>query len=121
MVSEEFLLAIVSTGTYVAVDCCCGITHFVNEADGAYEEGEYEKLMRNKEKNPEEYVESPEDVIRHGNWGEETIVVSCSCGKAEEIENMIWDNRGVISSYLNAALKKEVEETTSDMEQNSIG
>jgi len=65
--SEEFWDAVIHSGSSV-IDCTlCGRTHFAHALPSEFDEGEYERLMKQHEENPNKFVYHPEtDSIRLG-------------------------------------------------------
>lgn len=107
--SEEFQRALSNMSSLVVFCQFCERTHY-SSGEGDFEEGELEELEKNREKNPDKYID-------HGNhysdWGfldGKQYVVDCKCNKARPYENFIWEHRRLIARYLKARSKREIED-----------
>jgi hypothetical protein len=121
MASNEFNEAYIGAGTYAAVTCDCGITYFVSppEYSDSYNEGEYERLLEQSEENPDKFKQTY-GCISYGHIDSRCIVLDCECKTADKYENFILNHKELISSFLNASLKRDVTEAVNAFNSNKI-
>lgn len=108
--SAEFENAIVDSGSLV-IDCeFCGKTHFASYDAHFYEEGELETLREKAKETPNKYIEHDYSSVSWGYFAGKQAVIDCDCEQLIKWENMIWDNKYIITKYLLARNKRELEE-----------
>jgi len=115
--SEEFYNAAITAGSLV-IDCeFCGKTYFATAEEGIYEEGELEGLREKAKKEPEKYIEDPNnDVIHWGRINGKQFVYQCCDEEIHKFENFIWDYRYMIANYIKAMSIKKMNEAKFDVE-----
>lgn len=114
-ISDEFADAVCDSGSIV-IDCeLCGRTHF-NDETGSFEEGEYEELCKNAEKEPDKYVQYRDESVHWGRIDGRQAVIDCPCDGLEKYEKFIWNNRYVIAKYLKARAVREKEDSDRQLE-----
>jgi hypothetical protein len=111
--SEEFIQSIIHSGS-IDVDCeLCGRYHFGNDKvaiDEEYGDGEFEKLIKKQEENPDKFVfHHDEDMVRWGTIDGKQAVANCICNQLSKYENFIWNNRDLIINYLADRIKRKFE------------
>lgn len=118
--SEKFYDAAISAGSLV-VDCeFCGKTYFATLEKGTYDEGELEGLREKAKKNPEKYIEYPNDYTIH--WGRlngKQFVYECCDEEIFKFENFIWQHRFIIASYIRARADEEKKEAEIEVKNAS--
>jgi hypothetical protein len=122
-VSEDFRNSMLGGGSFVSQECMCGRVYFCDPAKshGDYEDGEYERLKKLSDEQPEKYIESDYGCIYYMDMGNNVVIWDCPCGNDVWYENLIWSDRRNIMEYFKNRLKtveKHFWDLTSDV--NSV-
>jgi len=119
LVSEMFRRMVTSFSSAVITCEFCGRTYFINDEIEYEEKKELEDLLEEEGKDPEKYISS----VCYSEWGYidgYQIVTDCKCNNLRYYEDFIWENRRLISKYLNTRIKKRLEEASKEMEDLTI-
>jgi len=108
--SEEFKLAIGHVSSIEILCELCGRGHFSAD-ENSFEEGEFEKLLKKHEENPDKYIfHSDEDSVIYGYINGKQAVVDCPCNELSKYETFFWNHRYIIEEYFTARANKELED-----------
>ncbi|MHA1285817.1 MAG: hypothetical protein ACTSPB_00310 [Candidatus Thorarchaeota archaeon] len=97
--SETFECIVSHMGSIVVNCTLCGRTHFENDENLSWEEGEYEFLIKSHEKEPDRFIAHQYSI----SWGwivGEQAVIGCPCKLLGYYEGLFWLERHTISKYL---------------------
>jgi hypothetical protein len=109
--SETFQESFSGAGTYSAVDCICGRTHFCSDmyCDDEEQESDLKRLIESEKTNPDAFISySREDGISYFNCGNKSIVFSCKCNYAGYLENLFLNHQPSILSYFNRVSEEKL-------------
>lgn len=104
--SEEFNIAFASGTCGLVRKCKCGRTHF-NTVDVGYYDGEFEELIANSQKTPDQYIPHDEGDVSTINVLGSEFVPDCPCSALAKAEKAIWDDRYAIMNFFKARMQKE--------------
>jgi hypothetical protein len=100
----------------ICIECSrCKRVHFGSQADGDFEEGEVERLLRNAETEPDKYVDHGTDWVRVG-WFTTSFVFGCPCGFDKKVARLIWDSRHDILNFITQVSGEVMEDASRNME-----
>lgn len=104
----------VRTTSHIVTECgFCGRTFFENdEAAGTWNSGELEALRERARLEPDKCI--PMDHVACGRIAGKEGVIGCPCNWGEPYEKFIWNHRSIIMSYIQARVKKTVEQALED-------
>lgn len=103
--SEAFEHAVAQGGTNRATCELCGRENFVSNY---HDREEIEQLRKKANEQPERYFEHRGcDSVITGWISGFQVVIGCPCNRLRLIENVIWENRHTIASYLKKRSREE--------------
>jgi len=105
--SREFQDAVCHSGSTGILCQFCGVTYFCREDE------DIDDLRRRAEEEPGKYVEV-QDWPRWGTLDGKQWVADCGCPRGKQIEDFLWSHRRIISEYLRARSKRELENAQRD-------
>jgi hypothetical protein len=109
--SREFEFAITHSGSIIINCQLCGRIHFGSDENALINdlgEEEYKKLLRDSEKNPDNYVQHDTEMVSWGDIDGKQAVIGCECNNLSKYENLFWSHRYIIADYFSARAQKEL-------------
>ena len=111
--SREFEEAIIHSGSII-IDCqLCGRIHFGDNENALIEdlgEKEYKELLKNSEKNPDNYVQHDAETVSWGDIDGKQAVIGCECNNLSKYGNFFWSHRYIIADYFSDRAQKELKD-----------
>jgi len=105
--SGEFKSAVSNSGS-PNVSCeHCGREHFAPDSHHDWEPGELKRMLALAAKDPDRYRATYNiDSISWGILNDKQWVVDCPCNYGRMVEDSIWKDRNIITSYLKARVRR---------------
>jgi len=116
-VSETFRDVITSAAGSLYQTCSCGKCYFAGGIRALeWEEGELEEFQERAKKEPEKFIESPDDSIGWAMFGGWVFVWDCeNCPIMESIEVLIWNEKRRIVEYIKRRVAEEKKAADGDV------
>ena len=104
--SDEFVLAFRVGGTSIIECGFCKRIHYAPGSELDFDKKEMQRLIKNREKNPDKYICHDEDSVSFGQLDGVQYVVDCPCNTARTYEKLIINHRWQIVDYLKSRAEK---------------
>ena len=113
---DEFFIEEFCNSSTIATDCNqCKRLHFGSAADGDFEEGEREDLLKKAEEEPDKYIDHGSDWVRVG-WVAGGFVFGCPCKFDQRIARVLWNARHEILNFVTKVSEEVMEDANENME-----
>ncbi len=112
---DDFFIEEFCNSSTIATDCNqCKRVHFGSTADGDFEEGEVENLLKQAEENPDRYIDHGSDRI-HVGWVAGGFVIGCPCKFDKRIARLFWNARHGILNFITRVSEEVMEDATKNI------
>lgn len=111
--SDTFQTSFSRVGTYSAVTCICGRTHFCSDmyCDDEEDETDLKRMIDSEKTNPDAFIShSREDGISYFHSLDKNVVFACKCNYAGHLENLFLNHQSNILSYIAQVSAKKLKE-----------
>lgn len=115
-VSETFRDVMTSAAGSLYQTCCCGKCYFAGGSHAiGWEEGELEEFQERARKEPDKFIESPDDSIAWAAFHGWTFVWDCeNCPTMARVEDLIWSERRRVAEFIKRRVAEEKEKADKD-------
>lgn len=113
---SEIMEGAITMAGSICITCeLCDRTHFASGEPDFFDPGELGELREKAAKEPEKYLEDAgSDSLSWGRIDGKQAVIGCPCNGLKRYEDFIWNNRHVISKYLEARAKDRLAQAQHD-------